>query len=162
MATNVTTTGPVSTKQTKKIQTDLEALKAGPPLPFLKNFPELSVEYGQNVLTGAMIGPIGSDYEGGHFNFKVVFPPEYPFTFPGFYFTTKICHPNVSLKDMIACNDQLTTTWAPNIKLSKYLTDMYSLLVKPNYDMPVEGDPRDQKSPEMAREWTQLYAKPSS
>ena len=154
-------TGAVSTKQTKKIQDDLAAIIKN-PLPFLKDLPALSVEDGQNVLTGVMIGPQGGDYEGGHFKFKVVFPPEYPFRFPDFAFITQICHPNVSSKDSLACNDQIMTTWGPTVKLTKYLTDIYSLLEKPNYDAPVQGDQNAEKSREKAKQWTQQYAQPSS
>ncbi len=103
-----------------------------------------------------------SDYEGGHFHFVIKFPAEYPFKPPEFFFRTKIIHPNVDFGTGLACQDQLMATWAPNIKLNQYLTEMYSLLSQPNYDTPIEGDSKVEKNREKARECTEEYAKPSN
>jgi ubiquitin-protein ligase len=151
------TTAP--TRQTQRIQRDLQALHEK-PLPFLRDL-QLSAVDGLNELTGVLIGPDNSDYEGGHFQFLIRFPPEYPFKPPDFYFKTRICHPNVESRTGTACHDQLLATWAPSITLTKLFTEMHSLLAKPNYDTPLEGDdPLLEKNPRTAREWTGLRAKP--
>jgi len=75
---------PVSTRQTQRIQRDLQTLLDN-PLPFLRNL-QLSVVDGLNQLTGVLIGPDNSDYAGGHFRFVIQFPPEYPFKPPDFFF----------------------------------------------------------------------------
>jgi ubiquitin-protein ligase len=152
--------GTVSSRQTKRIQDDLQLLKAN-PLPFIRDL-QLSVVDNINELTGVMVGPQNSDYAGGHFRFLIRCPPEYPFKPPEFFFITAICHPNSDSRTGTACHDQLLATWSPNIKLSKLLNDMHGLLAKPNYDVPLEGDSLVDKSPEKARQWTQQFAIPTN
>jgi ubiquitin-protein ligase len=149
-------------RQTLRIQRDLQAIRDN-QLSFIRN-PELSVETidetNLNVLTGIMAGPEGSAYAGGHFRFKITFPPEYPFKPPDFVFITAICHPNVHSGGGLACHDQLNATWAPSVTLAKLLTEMHQLLAQPNYDTPMEGDSVSDKNPEKARRWTHQFAQP--
>jgi len=149
----------VSNRQTQRIQRDLQALNDN-PLPFIRNL-QLSVVDGLNELEGVLIGPENSDYVGGHFRFLIRFPPEYPFKPPEFYFRTAMCHPNVDTKTGTACHDQLIATWAPNITLTRLLSEMHGLLARPNYDTPIEGDSLVDKSRAKARQWTQQFASPS-
>jgi ubiquitin-protein ligase len=146
--------------QTRRLQRDLQAISDN-QLSFIRN-PELLVEtineINLNVLTGIMAGPEDSDYAGGHFRFKITFPPEYPFKLPNFVFITAICHPNVRSGDGLAWNDQLNATWTPRVTLAKLLTEMHQLLAQPNYDAAIRGDPVSHKNPEKAREWTNRFA----
>ena len=55
-------------------------------------------ETGDDLLhwTGSMMGPEGSPYQGGIFNFDILLPRDYPFSPPLCRFTTKLFHPNIS------------------------------------------------------------------
>jgi ubiquitin-protein ligase len=152
--------GTAPTRQTTRIQDDLKALKPD-LLESIKDL-QLGLVGNLNELTGVMIGPKNSDYEGGRFLFGIKFPAEYPFKPPEFFFRTKIIHPNVDFGTGLACQDQLMATWAPNIKLNQYLTEMYSLLSQPNYDTPIEGDSTVEKNPQKARELIKDQTKPSN
>jgi ubiquitin-protein ligase len=140
MASSTAPVPIVSNRQTARIQRDLQSLMEN-PLPFIPvERLQLSVVEGLNELTGVLIGPKNSAYAGVHYCFLIRFPPEYPFKPPEFYFTTDISHPNVDSKTGTACHDQLIATWAPNITLTKLLSEMHSLLEKPNYDTPINSD----------------------
>jgi ubiquitin-protein ligase len=159
MATNNPgTSAAAPSRQTQRIQRDLQALTDS-PLPFLQNL-QLALVDGVNELTGILVGPEGSPYTGGHFRFLIRFPPEYPFKPPEFFFCTAICHPNVDTTTGTACHDQLLATWAPSITLAHLLKEMHSLLAKPNYETPIEGDKVADKSPENAHRWTLEFAQP--
>ncbi|CAF2485127.1 unnamed protein product [Rotaria sp. Silwood2] len=145
-------------RQTQRIQKDLTALNEN-PLPFIQNL-NLAFNDGGNELTGTLIGPDNTPYAGGHFRFIIKFPPEYPFKPPEFDFITAVCHPNIHSKTGTACHDQLNATWAPSITLSKLLTEMRSLLERPNYEIPIDEDPLLDKNQEKARLWTQQFAQP--
>ncbi|CAF1087909.1 unnamed protein product [Rotaria sp. Silwood1] len=145
-------------RQTQRIEKDLNALNTN-PLPFIQNL-NLAFNDGVNELTGTLIGPDETPYAGGHFRFIIKFPPEYPFKPPEFYFITAMCHPNVHSKTGNACHDHLTVTWAPSITLAKLLTEMHSLLEKPNYEIPLEEDPLNEKNADKARLWTDQFAQP--
>ena len=150
--------GTVPNRQTQKIMADFQTLLAA-QLPFLRDL-ALNVVDGFNTLTGVMIGPEGTPYANGHFPFLIQFPPEYPFKPPEFIFNPAVLHPNVHSKTGTACHDQLMTTWSPKVKLIQLLTEMHSLLAKPNYDAPVQGDIAVDTSPENCRQWTEKYAQP--
>jgi ubiquitin-protein ligase len=140
MASSTAPVPKVSNRQTLRIERDLQSLMEK-PLPFIpKESLELSVREGLNELTGVLIGPEKSDYAGVHYCFLIRFLPEFPFKPPEFYFASNISHPNVDSKTGTACHDQLIATWAPNITLTQLLSEMYSLLEKPNYDTPINSD----------------------
>ena len=142
-------TGTVPSRQSKKLMEGLAALIAN-PLPFVKD-PQLQQIDGINELFGVLIGPDGSNYAGSEFKFLMRFPVEYPFKPPDFFFITAISHPNVDEKTGVACHDQLLATWAPSIKLHTLLTEMHSLLAKPNYDSPINGKGATDKGREEAQ-----------
>jgi ubiquitin-conjugating enzyme E2 D/E len=140
MASSTAPVPIVSNRQTARIQRDLQSLMEN-PLSFIPiERLQLSVVEGLNELTGVLIGPKNSAYADAHYCFLIRFPPEYPFKPPEFYFTTNISHPNVDSNTGTACHDQLIATWAPNITLTKLLSEMNSLLEKPNYDTPINSD----------------------
>jgi ubiquitin-conjugating enzyme E2 D len=166
-------------RQTLRIQKDLDSINSN-PLPFVRNLqlsfveeniggasaaegktPPASPPAGHNQVTGVMIGPDGTPYEGGHFRFTINFPPDYPFRPPEFIFTTAMLHPNVHSGAGTACHEHLLATWRPTVSLANLLTEMHQLLREPNYGTPIQGDAISDKSPEKVRDWTREHAPPS-
>ena len=154
------TSAAAHNKQTQKLRADLQALEAE-KLPFIT---DLKLDFVDDLheLTGVMIGPQETPYAGGHFRFVAKFPAEYPFKPPAFGFVTKVCHPNIHSTDGTACHDELIGKWSPRVKLIQLLTEMQSLLSKPNYEKPIADDPMTVKNPEIARQWTEQHARPAS
>lgn len=141
------------------IERDIERLRQQPMASVINLV--LNQENGTHTLTGILIGPDGSDYAGGHFRFTLTYPPAYPFKPPVFTFNTRICHPNIDSTSGHTSHELLTAEWNPNIALPTILGAMVELLARPNYEIPIEGDATVEKTPEMAREWTQKYAQPA-
>lgn len=134
------TSAAAPNRQNQRLAEEINALENN-PLPFLKNL-NLDDATGLNVVTGTMIGPEGSDYATGHFEFWIEFPKAYPFQPPIFRFKTKICHPNVIIEkgnNGVACHEEFLVQWTPRIKLAQLLTEMYKLLKQPNYELPVDN-----------------------
>lgn len=144
-----------SDKQTQRIQRDFDALHEN-PLPFVQNL-NLTRENDMHQITATVIGPNGSDYQGGRFLLKIIFPSAYPFKAPQFFFTTKVCHPNVDWPTGEICHDLLSPRWTASITLRALLEKLNDLLAHPSYDYPIEGDITE-KNRETARECTQKYA----
>ena len=97
----------------------------------------------------SIMGPKDSPYEGGVFWLKIQFPKDYPFKPPKIQFLTKLYHPNISSSGSI-CIDILKDQWSPALTISKVLLCICSLLDDPNPDDPLV--------PEIAREYTLIYA----
>jgi ubiquitin-conjugating enzyme E2 D/E len=89
-----------------------------------------------------IIGPTETPYEGGMFNLRIFFPPDYPFKPPKITFQTRIYHPNINSNGEI-CLDILKTQWSPALSLTKILLSICSLLADPN--------PNDPLMPEIAK-----------
>jgi len=89
-----------------------------------------------------IIGPTETPYEGGMFNLRIFFPPDYPFKPPKITFQTRIYHPNINSNGEI-CLDILKTQWSPALSLTKILLSLCSLLSDPN--------PNDPLVPEIAK-----------
>lgn len=146
-------------RQTQRIMRDCDELQKNTP-SFIENLTFIPADASAgnenlNVVTGFMLGPDGSDYEGGQFKFRIQFPPEYPFRPPDVCFQTRIVHPNIDSSMYVVCNDQLAATWSAKITLTEILTRTYDLLAHPNYTTPLEGDKNTEKSPEAARKSAQ-------
>ena len=63
----------------------------------------------------------------------------FPFKAPNVAFMTKIYHPNVDEKGEI-CADMLEISpdkWAPTKQLTKIIDKIYSLMIAPNLDSPL-------------------------
>ena len=78
-------------------------------------------------------GPSDSPYEGGIFNLKLEFPPDYPFKPPQATFLTNVYHPNITAHGMI-CADLFTAAWCPSWTIAPILIAMISFLDDPNAD----------------------------
>ena len=89
-----------------------------------------------------IMGPTDTPFEGGVFNLKICFPPDYPFKAPKIKFKTRIYHPNIDTKGNI-CLDILKDKWSPALTISKVLLSICSLLIDPNPDDPLRLDAAD-------------------
>jgi len=94
------------------------------------------------IWQATIIGPTETPYEGGMFNLRIFFPPDYPFKPPKITFQTRIYHPNINSNGEI-CLDILKTQWSPALSLTKILLSICSLLADPN--------PNDPLMPEIAK-----------
>ncbi|KAH1075178.1 hypothetical protein J1N35_027506 [Gossypium stocksii] len=110
-----------------------------------------------------MPGPQDSLYEGGKFELIIHFPPEYPFSPPKVAFRNKIFHPNINSHGSIGIAI-LKGQWNPAITIYKVLLSIFSILVDPMLDDPLEETIatiyRTDRSlyERLARDWTQKYA----
>ncbi|KAG7824723.1 hypothetical protein KL909_001945 [Ogataea angusta] len=92
-----------------------------------------------------------ADYNGAYLKGQLKFPPNYPFSPPGFKFTPPIYHPNV-YNDGRLCisilhesgNDQNdepdNETWSPAQSVESVLLSIISLLEDPNISSPANVD----------------------
>ena len=82
-------------------------------------------------------GPANTAYEGGLFQFDILFPNSYPFKYPKIMFNTKIFHPNV-LKSgeftfcCYGCNSGLEFNWSPAFTSKKIIQWIKSELININ------------------------------
>ncbi|MCJ1235823.1 hypothetical protein MMC14_003796 [Varicellaria rhodocarpa] len=108
-------------------------------------------------------GPSDSPNEGGIFNLKLEFPPDYPFKPPKATFLTIVYHPNINAHGMI-CADLFTTAWSPSWTIAPILIAMISFLDDPNADEALDWAIANQYKnmralfDETARLYTQKYA----
>ncbi|KAH9423257.1 ubiquitin conjugating enzyme 4 [Dermatophagoides pteronyssinus] len=90
-------------------------------------------------LTGYVIGPSESLFEGGRFKVEIKIPETYPFNPPKVRFTTKIWHPNISSVTGAICLDILKDQWAAAMTLRTVLLSIQALLTSPEPDDPQDA-----------------------
>ena len=114
--------------------------------------------------TGWIEGPPDTPFFGGKFHFVIDFSVEFPFKPPAVRFITQIFHPNISTSGEI-CLDILHSQWSPALTIRGLLISVCSLLTDPN---PEHGLNKEalrifrtdrQTYDQMAKQWTELYAK---
>jgi ubiquitin-protein ligase len=135
--------------------------------------------------TGSMIGPSGSPYEGGTFNFEILLwrqglnPTDttryYPLSPPVFRFTTKMFHPNISSEAYhpILCpkGGEVKATifndgWMPSLAIPKVLLSVQAFLTDPDANRPFNLEASEMllsnpdKYNRTVQTWVQLYATP--
>lgn len=109
-------------------------------------------------------GPLSSPYAGGVFKLELFLPDDYPMCAPKVRFLTRIYHPNIDKLGRI-CLDVLKDNRSPALQIRTILLSIQALLGAPNPDDPLANDvaqdwKRDEKKAiEVAREWTEKYAK---
>lgn len=148
-------TGPNA--QTRRLLQEWQTYEKN-PLPFIRDLQYSVDAEGFNQLTGILLGPTGSPYEGGHFHFHIKFPLEYPFKAHQFRFLTKICHPNVDSTTGVVCHDEMIFSWTPKITISTLLSKVHTFLAEPKYNEPVREQELSEKTAAKARQWTEEYA----
>lgn len=89
-------------------------------------------------LTGVILGPTATPYEGGIFKLSISLPETYPFHPPKVTFISRVYHPNISSKTGCICLDILKDAWTPVYTLKTTLISIQSLL----FDA-VPDDPQD-------------------
>ena len=116
-----------------------------------------------------IVGPEGTPYENGYFDFRVFMTPQYPTKPPLVRLLTKIYHPNIDGQGQICLNILKDTTdrddgWSPTLSLKNLALSLLGLLESPNVDDPLDVNVTDhfKKNPDeatkQAREWTVEHA----
>ena len=115
-------------------------------------------------LTGELVGPPDTPYEGGTFVLDIKLPKDYPMAPPKVSFVTKVWHPNISSEDGRICLDTLGRRWAATLTLRTVLLSIQLLLSLAEGNDALDHDAGRQyrKSRELfdrtARHWTNVYA----
>jgi ubiquitin-conjugating enzyme E2 N len=116
-----------------------------------------------------IIGPEGTPYENGYFDFRVFMTPQYPTKPPLVRLLTKIYHPNIDGQGKICLNILKDTTdrddgWSPIMCLKNLALSLLGLLESPNVDDPLDANVTDhfkrnsEEATTQARNWTVKYA----
>lgn len=87
----------------------------------------------EDKLYGVLEGPTNSFYENGFFQFKMIYPNDYPFHPPIFYFQTKIFHPFINGNGFLNINI-LKDEWSPAYDLSIIIKSIQFFLYELNFD----------------------------
>ncbi|XP_033238875.1 constitutive photomorphogenesis protein 10-like isoform X1 [Drosophila pseudoobscura] len=116
------------------------------------------------VWKAVILGPLGTPYEGGHFELRLHFPQTYPARPPAILFRTRVYHCNIYRQDI--CVDILHSAWSPALTVEKILLSIRSLLSDPNPESPLNGAAAQlyktnrEQHDRRAQEWTARYAQP--
>ncbi|CAI5488688.1 unnamed protein product [Closterium sp. Naga37s-1] len=116
-------------------------------------------------MSGTIMGPVGTPYEGGTFLVDIVLTESYPFKPPKMTFITKVWHPNVSSQNGAICLDILKDQWTPALTLKTALLSLQALLSSPEPDDPQDAIVAQQYLKDYqtfvntARYWTEAFAK---
>jgi ubiquitin-conjugating enzyme E2 D/E len=91
-----------------------------------------------NLWTGVIVGPLGTPFEGGYFQFEIRFPLEYPFKAPIVKIKTLIYHPNIDGDGSICIGILKPEAWKPANQMKVVLHSIVNLFTEPNPDDPLE------------------------
>ena len=83
-------------------------------------------------LEGFILGPAGTPYEGGCFEFEIHLGKDYPLKPPEFRFTTKIFHPNVNDKGYVSLEIIQEKNWTPAYLFYMIIIQVYYLFSYPD------------------------------
>jgi len=97
------------------------------------------VDNSMTNLTGQIVGPAGTPYEGGIYHLSFEIPSNYPFSPPKAKFITKIWHPNISSVTGAICLDILKDAWAAALTLRTVMLSLQALMSAPEPDDPQDA-----------------------
>lgn len=149
-------------KAAQRIQRELKEIRNE---NFVKN--GISVEIIEDnfmKLTGKILGPAGTPYEGGIYILKIEIPDGYPFKPVKVRFLTKIWHPNISSVTGAICLNILNKDWVACVSLRTVLLSLQALLSAAEPDDPLDAVVAHQYTENhelfklTARHWSQVYA----
>jgi len=95
-----------------------------------------------------IMGPTGTDYEGGLFESRLTFPYDYPLNPPKMKFISDIWHPNVYPNGEVCISilhppgedphqyESSVERWSPVQSVEKILLSVVSMLAEPNIESP--------------------------
>ncbi|XP_052123393.1 ubiquitin-conjugating enzyme E2 D2B-like [Frankliniella occidentalis] len=141
------------------------AQMATSPLPYARAKPR---EENIRIWDASVMGPVGSPYEGGKFNFTMTFYSDYPSRAPKVTFKTKIYHCNINPIGNVCLNILKMQadggSWSSGMGVNSILLSMHQLLGEPNPDDPLVRSisqmykkKRDEHD-RIARRWTEEFA----
>lgn len=128
-------------KFNKRIAIELKRFKKGKDNGDLK-YVSLKVPNPKNPRSLQLLieGPPDTPFEGGVFDFRVLFGNQYPQKPPTIRCVTRIYHPNINGEGSI-CLSILKTSgnecWSPILTIDKVALSLLLLLQIPNYDDPL-------------------------
>ncbi|KAL5489396.1 hypothetical protein EMCRGX_G018485 [Ephydatia muelleri] len=144
----------------KRLSREVEDMATNPP-PGCRASPKADNMF---EWTGYIDGPPDSVYAGGRFLLDIKIPTDYPFSPPKVLFKTRVYHCNINSQGVV-CLDILKDKWTPALNIGGLLLSLASLLSSCNPNDPLVGSIAHQylndrnKHDEIARTWTQRYAK---
>ena len=86
-----------------------------------------------------LIGPKGTDYEGGYYKIEAKFRENYPDTAPILKFATKIFHANINYNGHI-CLNSIKSNWRRSFSMGDVLEHIMILLYKQNPSDPLNSE----------------------
>lgn len=107
------------------------------------------MQYAKRV---GIIGPPGTIYEGGYFVATLLFPHDFPYNPPDFYFKRPLYHPNVYNDGRLCISilhppgddptsgETAAERWNPTQSVESILLSVVSLLADPNPSSPANVD----------------------
>jgi len=97
-----------------------------------------------------ILGPPGTDYEGGIFKTHLSFPRDYPFEPPVMRFLSEFWHPNVYADGKVCISilhtpdpmnpDENGQNWTPAQRVESLILSVISMLSDPNFSSPANVD----------------------
>jgi len=94
-----------------------------------------------------IMGPSGTDYDGGIFTAMLKFPKDYPLNPPKMTFISEMWHPNIYPNGDVCISilhsgedptnyENITERWSPIQTIEKILLSVVSMLAEPNDESP--------------------------
>ena len=108
----------------------------------------------------SFLGPKGTPYEGGLYTIEIKFDNDYPVSKPLCRFITSIWHPNIMTGSGNICLEFINV-WSPNHSILELILNIYILLVKPNFDSPINNEAKNPDYEITAREYNEKFGKKS-
>ena len=114
-------------------------------------------------LEGFMVGPAGTPYEGGCFEFEIILQKDYPFKAPEFRFLSKVFHPNVNHMGYVSLEVLQEGKWSPAFFISMLVSQIHQLFSNPelgfiNVEATLLYYNDMDRFIEVAKEWTKRFA----